>query len=122
MGWLYTLLIVGSDLYHCGGQIGAGAGGTVAFAQASVTAVNVGSAFFAAEYGPLGEYGQAVKGGGAAAAYHGVGQNAVVEGHIDAVVIPVEGHRLHINVGVEQFGAADFCAGGTVQQALGCLR
>ena len=36
-----------------------------------------------------------------------IGQDPVVEGHIDAVVVTVEGYRLHVNVGVQQFRAAD---------------
>ena len=74
-----------------------------------------------AEDSPLGEHGQAVEGGGAAAAYYGIGQHPVVEGYIHTVMVPVEGHGLHINIGIQKLGAADPGAGGAVQQALGAF-
>ena len=119
MGWFCVLRIGVSDLHHGGGQVGKVPGHAIQFAQTGVAAVDVGAAFFAAEYRPFGEHGKAVEGGGAAAAYHRVGKDPVVEGHIHTVVVPVEGYGFHIDVGIEQFGAADPGAGSAVQQALG---
>ena len=84
-----------------------------------VTAVDVGTAVFPAEDGPLGENRKAVQGGGPGAAHHSIGENPVVEGHVDAVVIPVKGHGLHIDIGGQKLCAADPGVGAAVQNGLG---
>jgi hypothetical protein len=61
----------------------------------------VGAAVFTAQYGAFGEGGKAVQRGGAVIADNGIGNDAVVEGHVDAVVVPVKGYRLHVDVGVQ---------------------
>ena len=82
----------------------------------------MGPAVFAAEDCPLGERGQTVKSGGAAATDYCIGQDPVVEGYIDTVVIPVESHGFNINVNIEKFSTADPGAGGVIQQALRAFR
>lgn len=110
---------MGSDLHHSGGPVGGQDAAAVEAADAGVAAVDVGTAVLAAENGPLGEDGKTVQGGGTGTAHHGICQDAVVEGHVDAVVVPVEGHGLHIDVGGQQLGAADPGVGAGVQNGLG---
>ena len=107
------------SVHYGGGKVGTGAGGAVGGAEAGVAAVDVGAAVLAAEDGPFGEYGQTVQCGGAAGAYHRVGENPVVEGDIDAVMVAVESHGLHINISGQQLRAAHPGVGGSVQNCLG---
>ena len=79
-------------LHHGGGQVGEVTGHAVRLAQAGVAAVDMGVAFLTAEDGPFGEHSQAVEGGGATAADHGVGKDPIIEGHIDTVVVSVKGY------------------------------
>jgi len=81
----------------------------------------VGAAVFSAENRPFGKYCQTVQGSGPGTADGGISQDPVVEGYIDAVVIPVKGHRLHIDICVQQFRTAYPGTGGCVQQCLGTL-
>ena len=92
---------------------------TVGAADAGIAGEDPCSALFPAKHRPLGEYRQAVEGCRAASAYGGICQDPIVEGCIDTVVIPVEGHRLHINVSVKQFRTADLGSGCGVQKGLG---
>lgn len=115
----FSWRIVGSDFHHSGGEIGADAGQTVGAADYGVAAVDVGPAVFAAEDCPLGEGGKAVQTGGASGSYHGVGQDLIVESDVDTEVVPVKGHRFHINICVQQFGTADPGVGAGVQNGLG---
>ena len=79
----------------------------------------MGPAVFAAEDGALGEYGKATEGCRHGRAGHGVGQDLVVEGDVDTVVVAVKGHRLHIDIGMQQPGGAHLYPGGAVQDLLG---
>ena len=79
----------------------------VGAAQTGIAAEDVGPAVLAAQDGPLAEYSQSVEGRGTAGAYHRVRQHTVVESDVNAVVVPVKGDRLHIDVGVNQLRAAD---------------
>ena len=81
----------------------------------------MGPTVLTAEHRPLGKYRQAVKGGGPRLADGGIGQDPVVEGDVDAVVIPVKGHRLHIDIGMQQLGAPHPGPGAAVQQGLGAF-
>ena len=108
-----------SDLHHGGGQVGAEAGQSVGAAQDGVASVNMCPAVLTAEDGPLGKYGKTVQGCGAAGAHHSVGQDPVVEGDVDAVVVPVEGHRLHIDECIKKLCAPHPGVGAAVQDALG---
>ena len=119
MGWFCVLRIVGSDLHHRGGQVGAEPCGAVSLSDAGVAGVDVGPAVLAAEHGPFGEYSQPVKGGRTGNTHHRIRQNPVVEGYVDAVVVAVKGHRFHIDGGVEQLRTADLCADAGIQQRLG---
>ena len=119
MGWFCVLRIGVSDLHHGGGAVGGVDGAAVGSAETGVGSEDVGPAVLAAEHRPLGENRQAAEGGGHGGAGHGVGQNLIVEGYIDAVVVAVEGHRLHINIGVQEPGRADLYSGGAVQELLG---
>ena len=112
-------LIEGSGLYHGGGAVGGEDGAAVGFFDAGVAGENVGAAVLAAKHRPLGEYRKTAQSRGTAGADHRVRQNAVVEGDVDTVVIPVKGDRLHIDVGVQQLGAAYPHVGGAVQRLLG---
>lgn len=81
-------------LHHSSGKIGGEPGDSVGFIQPCVAAVDVGMAFFTAEHGPFGEHRKAVQGGGTSGADGSICKNPVVEADIDAVVIPIKGHRL----------------------------
>ena len=118
MGWFGVLRIGVSDLHHGGGPVGVDGGCSVRLAQPGIGAENVGTAVLAAENRPFGEYRQTIQCSRPGRADDCVRQNFIVEGYIDAVVVPVEGYRLHIDIGVEQFGAADLCVGTGVQQLL----
>ena len=76
------------------------------------------AAILTAQHSPLGEAGQTVQRGGAVAPYHSIGQNPIVEGDVDTIMVPIKSHRLHIDVGVQQFSATDSDAGGGIQRAL----
>ena len=116
----FSILRIGvRDLHHGGGTVCAEDGGTVIFADPGITGKDVCPAVFTAEHRPFGEHGEAVQAGGAAGAYRGICQNAVVKGYVNAVVIPVKGYRLHIDVGVQQIRTADPGGGSTVQNGLG---
>ena len=93
-------------------------GQTVGFPDAGIAAENMGAAVLAAENGPFGEDRKTVKRGRPGCADYRVSQNLVVEGYVDTVVIPVESHRLHLDGGIEKLGAADFGAGGGIQNLL----
>lgn len=119
MGWFCVLRIGVSDLHHGDRPVGMDPGDTVGTADDGVAAENVGPAVLAAEDGPLGEHCKTVKRRGMDGTGDGIGQNLIVEGHINAIMVPVEGHRLHINIGIKQFGAADSGTGGRIQHTLG---
>ena len=114
-----AFLIGGSDLYHGGRTIGGRERAAVGFSDAGVAGENVGAAVLAAEHRPFGEYRETAQCRGTAGADHRVRQNAVVEGDVDTVVIPVKGDRLHIDVGVQKLGTAYPHVGGTVHRLLG---
>ena len=105
-------------LHHSGGAVDDIASQAVGLTDASIAAINVGLAVLAAQHCPFGKHSQTVQRSGAVGADGGIGENAVVEGYIDAVVIPVKCHRLHINVCVQQLGAAHPGTGRRIQQAL----
>ena len=107
------------SVHYGGGKVGTGAGGAVGGAEAGVAAVDVGAAVLAAQNRSFGEYRQAVQRRGAAGAHHRVCQNPVVEGDIDAVMVAVESHGLHINISGQQLRAAHPGVGGGVQKRLG---
>lgn len=121
MGWFGVLRIGVSDLHHRNGTVGMNTGDAVIAAQDGVAAENVRTAVFAAEDGPFGEYRKAIKRRGVDGTGDSVGQNLIVESHIDAVMVPVEGHGLHIDIGIEQLRAADSGSGGGIQHALGTM-
>ena len=87
------------SLHHSRWAVGQVSGDGVCRAGAQVAAVDVGAAFFTAEDDPLGKDGQAAECCRAVGADDGIGQDAVVEGNVYAVMVPVEGHGLHIYVG-----------------------
>ena len=62
---------------------------------------------------------QTAEGGGFGAAYDGVGQNPVVECDVDAVVVAVECHRLHVDVSVYQLRAAGLSPAEASRKRLG---
>lgn len=108
-----------SDLHHGSGEIGEEGGGAVEAAQAGIAAVDMCPAVFPAEHCPFAEYGQTLQRSGAVAARHRIGQDSVVEGKVDAVVVPVKGHGLHINIGGDKLGAPDPGVAGGIQNGLG---
>ena len=118
MGWFCAYLIVGSDLHHGGGIVGAVPGQTVRSADPGVAGIDVCGAVFTAQHSPLGEYRQTVQGGGTGRADDGIGQNAIVECDLNAVMVSVKGHRLYINVGIQKIRTANLCAGGSVENGL----
>ena len=82
------------DLHHGGGTFCGVSGQTVQVTDAGIAGKHMGSTVLTAQNHPLGEHRQAVKGNRSGAAGGGIRQNPVEEGHIDAVVVPVKGHRL----------------------------
>ena len=92
---------------------------TVGFSQTGVAAEDVGAAVFPAEDSPLGKYGQSVEGGRTGRADHRICQHLIIKGNIDAVMVAVKGHGLHLDGGIEKLGAAHLCVGGGIQQLLG---
>ena len=101
--------------------VGTDAGLTIGTTDDGIAAEDMGAAVFSAENGPFGEHCQAVKWCGVNGTGNGICLDLVVEGHINTIVIPVKGHRLHIDIGIEQFGTADSGANVGIQNILGCL-
>ena len=118
MGWFCTLLIVGSDLHHSCGQVGADSGNAVRAADPGVAGEDMGAALLAAQHSPFGEHRHTVKCHRPAIAYCAVRQDPVIESSIHAVVIPVKSHRLYIYISIEQFCAPDLSASALVQHIL----
>ena len=112
MTCFFILRIGGSGLHHCRRQ--AGIGGTGA-----VGAENVGAGVLAAEDGALRKQGQTADSRRTAGADGGVGDDFIIEGQVDGVVIPVEGHGGDVDGGVDQLRGADLGRGGGVQHRLG---
>lgn len=83
------------SLHHSGRQIGKEGGGTVETTQAGVAAVDMCPAVFSAEDCPLAEYRQTLQGVRSVAARHSIGQDPVIEGQIDTVMVSVKGNRFH---------------------------
>lgn len=93
---MHPAYLFGDHSLHDGRrQIGKEGGGTIKAAQSGIAAIDMGPAVFSAEHSPFAEDGQTLQGGGAAAADNGICQNPVIEGQINAVVIPVKCHRFH---------------------------
>ena len=118
MGWFCVLRIGVSDLHHRGGVIGADPGKAVRAVQAGAAGIDMCPAVLAAEYRPLGEHSKALEGHGPVDPDGGIRQDSVVEGQVDAVMIPVKGHRLHIYIGIQQVCAAHLGTGAAVQNLL----
>jgi hypothetical protein len=89
------------DLYYRGRTVGTADTGAVGTAEPGIGGEDVGTAILAAQHSPFGEGGKAVQRGGAVIADDGIGNDAVVESYVDAVVVPVKGYRLHVDVGVQ---------------------
>lgn len=104
--------------YYSGGAIGIAACGAVRCAKTGVTAEYMRSAVFATEDSPFGEYGQTIQCCRAGIANGTVGQNPVVEGDINAVVVAVEGYRLDIDICVQKLCTTDPGTGTGIQQSL----
>ena len=92
---------------------------TIRSTENSVASEDVGAAVFAAKDGSLREHGKTVQTGRAACADDSISKDPVKECNVDAVVAPVKCHRLHIDVGVQQFRATDPGVGAGVQDGLG---
>ena len=107
-----------SDLHHGGGAVSAVVADAVGAAQAGVTGKDVGATVFSAKHCPFGEHCQTVQCCRTCTAYGGIGKDAIVEGHIDAVMGAVKSNRLHINIGLQQLGTAHLRASGIVQHGL----
>lgn len=82
-------------LYHGGGAVGGTQGTPVRTAKRGIASENVGPAVLTAQNSPLVEHSQSVEGRGAAGADYRVRQHTVVEGNVDAIVVPIKSHRLH---------------------------
>ena len=121
MGWFYVLRIGVSDLHHGDGAVGAHPGDAVYAAQVGITAENVCPAVLSAEDGPLGEHRQTIEGCGVDGTGDGICLDLIVDGHIDAVVVAVECHRLYIYIRIEQLRIADPGTGSGIQHLLGAL-
>jgi len=106
-------------LHHGRGPVCQIPGNGLRRAGPQVAAVDVGAALLAAEDNPFGEDCQTAQRGRAVGPHNGVGQDPVVEGDVDAVVVSVKGHGLHVYVGAEKLRAADPGTGGAFQHPLG---
>ena len=80
--------------HHSRGAVDAVNGNAVPAADAGVAGKHMGLAVFAAQHHPLGENHKTIQWHGSGRAYNGIGQNAVIECNINAVVIAVKCHRL----------------------------
>ena len=118
---VFTSLFGAHGLHHSGGAVGSADGDTVGIADAGIGGEDMGPAVLSAEDGPFGEHRQTAEGSWHGRAGHGVRQDLIVEGDVDAVMIAVECHGLHIDVGVKEFGAADPGTGGRIQHLLGAM-
>ena len=106
------------NLYHCGGTVGVAQGLSIALVCVNAAAENVGPAVFAAEDGPLGKYRKTVEGGGAVVANYRIGEDPVVKGYINTVMVAIERHGFHVNIGVQQFRTTNPGAGAGIQNGL----
>ena len=119
MGQYSTLRIVGSDLHHSGGQVGTVAAQAVGTADDGITAEDMGPAVFAAQHCPLGESCQPIQAGGPSGPDHRVSDHLIIKGDVDAVVVVIKSHRLHIDVCVKKGSTADPGTGAGIQNGLG---
>lgn len=119
MGNYDTFLIVGSDLYNGGWPAGTGSGEAVGRIHLGVAAVDVGTAVLTAEHSPLGENAQSVQRSRPIVANYRIGDDFIVEGHVDTVVAVIERYRLYIYVCAQQLGTPYPCADAGFQNSLG---
>ena len=118
MGWFSVSRIGVSDLHHSGGMVGADTAETVGAVQTGAAGVDVGPAVLSAEYRPLGEHGKPLQGHRPVDTYGRIRQDPVVEGQVNAIVIPVKGYRFYINISIQKIRAADLGTGAAVQNLL----
>ena len=78
-------------------------------------------AVLTAQHRPLGKHGKALQCYRPVKANSSICQNTVVERQVDTVVVPVKGHRLHIDIGIQKVSAANLCAGTAIQYFLAAL-
>ena len=105
---LFICLIVGGDLHHSGGSGGGGQALDITAAVLPGGGKHLGASFAAKEDHPLVKHGQTGDLHRPGSPHKGVGGDAVEVPHIHGVESPVEGDRLHIDVRVQQLGAAGF--------------
>ena len=108
-------------LYYGNRAVGEHPGDSVNATENGVAAEDMSPAVLTAEDGPLGEYGKTVKRRGVNGTGDGVCVDLIVECHVDAVMVAIESHRFHIDVGIKKLGAVDPCTGGGVQHFLGAM-
>ena len=114
---VFICLIVGSVLDDRLGEVGPAA---AAFLQGGVPGgEDLGVALAAEEQHPLVKDRQAADLCRAAAPHEGLSGDAVIIPDVHAVESPVVGGGLHVDVGVEQLGAAAPDAQGPVKEGLG---
>ena len=104
--------IGGSGLHH-------GRGHGITGDTGAVGAEDVGAGIFAAEDRPLGKQRQPAHCRRTAGPDHRIRQDLVVEGQIDGIVVPVEGHGIDIDGGINELCRTDLRCRGSVQHRLG---
>ena len=77
------------------------------------------SGILSAEYCPFGKHSQTTQAGWLACIHCGVSNDPIVEGQIDAVMVPVIGHWTDINTGADQFRGANLGGSAGIQHILG---
>ena len=79
----------------------------------------MGSGILPAEHRPLGKHGQAAHRRRTAGPHCRIGQYLIKESQVDGVVVPVEGHGVDVDGGVDQLRRPDLSRSSGVQNRLG---
>ena len=82
-------------LHHSSGTVGMDCCRPIGLTDTGIAAVDVCAAVLAAQNCPLGEYRKSVQRCRTGRSHHRIRKDSVIEGHINAVMVSVEGHRLH---------------------------
>ena len=101
MGWFSVSRIGVSDLHHGRWIIGADTAEAIRPTQAGAAGIDVRLTVLTAQDYPFGEHRKTLQCHRTVDPNRSICQNPVVECQVDTVVMPVECHRLHINISIE---------------------
>ena len=116
-----TYLIVGGYFHHSGGKPALARLLAIQLAKAGLGAEGLGAPFAAEEDDPLVKDAQAADLHRPGGAHEGVGGDPVEVADVHGVEAPVEAHGLHVDVNMQQLGAAGLDAHRPVDGALRAL-